>query len=131
MKTKHYNITYNYIMNNIEKLKKIKLLKKLVVKPEDINKYLQINEDIYEILGMINVGGNKLGFNSDCFTKYKKDEQEYLQLLECPEVEEGMFTCEHCKSKKIFTMSKQTRSGDEATTVFARCSECKKGWIIN
>lgn len=118
-------------MNNIEKLNKIKLLKKLVDNSEDINRYLLMSEDIYEILGMIYTNKNNLGFNSDCFIKYKKDEQEYLQLLECPEVEEGMFTCENCNSKKIFTMSKQTRSGDESTTVFARCSECKKGWIVN
>lgn len=71
------------------------------------------------------------GFDSDCFEKYKNDENAYLNFLECPEVEEGMFECRKCKSKKIFTTSKQTRSGDESTTVFARCSNCKFGWIAN
>lgn len=87
--------------------------------------------DVREIAGAICKNDlDSYGFESKCFDKYKKDEHAYLDFLECPQVEEGMFQCSKCKSKKIFTMSKQTRSGDEAITVFARCSECKNGWVI-
>lgn len=129
-----YLINLLYQMNNSEKITNIKLLRKLTTDKEDIKKYLLMSEkeDINEILGMIySKNYYNLGFTSKCFFKYEKDENEYLQLLECPSVDEGMFQCNKCKSKKIFTMSKQTRSGDEATTVFARCSECKNGWIVN
>ena len=47
---------------------------------------------------------------------------EYDQFLVKPfEVEEGVLECNKCGSKKTFSYSKQTRAGDEATTVFATC----------
>lgn len=114
-------------------LENIVLLKQLTDDIDVINKMLKLaeKEDIYEVMGMLYNKSDKLGFESDCFQKHVKEEEEYLNLLECPEVEEGMFQCSRCKSKKVFTMSKQTRSGDEATTVFAKCSQCKFGWVIN
>ncbi|QIH04916.1 transcription elongation factor S-II [Dasineura jujubifolia toursvirus 2a] len=99
---------------------------------EILGKYiLYQNTPIKNINTMYQNLSTNIGFDSICFDKYKNDENCYLNFLECPEVDEGMFECRKCKSKKIFTMSKQTRSGDEATTVFARCSQCKFGWIVN
>lgn len=117
----------------LKTLKNIVLLKQHTDDVDVINKMLKLaeKEDIYEVVGMLYKKSSKLGFKSECFEKHLKDEEEYLNLLECPEVEEGMFQCSKCKSKKVFTMSKQTRSGDEATTVFAKCSQCKSGWVIN
>ena len=39
------------------------------------------------------------------------------------EIEEGVMECTKCGSKKTYSYTKQTRGGDEATTVFAICSE--------
>jgi hypothetical protein len=51
--------------------------------------------------------------------------QEQDAFIECPpEIEEGIIECKKCRSKKTFSFSKQTRRGDESTTVFVRCSKC-------
>lgn len=120
-------------MTAIEKIKNITILHKVCKDKNIIDACLKKAEkdDIYEIIGSIISDQKFYGFESDCFLKFKKDEDEYINFLECPEVEEGMFECSKCGSKKIFTTSKQTRRGDEATTVFARCSQCKNGWVVN
>lgn len=93
---------------------------------------LSKNVEINEILGGVkNNELNQIEFNSKCFIKYKHDENTYLQFLNNPEVEDGMFECKKCKSKKILTMSKQVRRADEPTTVFAKCSHCKYSWVVN
>jgi DNA-directed RNA polymerase subunit M/transcription elongation factor TFIIS len=102
---------------------------------------------IYEILCMINDPNNtsedKLSLaitylKKDCllwshptFDMEKKKIDEENDFIECPyDVAEGVLKCGKCGCKKIFSFSKQTRSMDEPTTVFARCSnkECGHKW---
>lgn len=47
-----------------------------------------------------------------------------------PEVDEGVISCKKCGSNRTFSYSKQTRRGDEATTVFVKCSKCQTCWRI-
>lgn len=121
----------------LEKLNYIRQLKTVVKNKQIIISGLTAindNVDIDEICTNIQINGTlteQLGFKSKCFEKYQKEEELYLNLLECPDIEEGMFECLKCKSKKIFTVSKQVRRGDEATTVFAKCSECANTWVVN
>lgn len=123
--------------SELEKLNYIKQLKNVVKDKQIIIEGLTaLNDtvDIDEVCTNIQMNGKlteNIGFKSKCFEKYQKEEDLYLNLLECPEIEEGMFECMKCKSKKIFTVSKQVRSGDEATTVFAKCSECSNTWVVN
>lgn len=57
--------------------------------------------------------------------------QEQDDFIETPPViDEGVIECIRCKSKRTFSFSKQTRRGDESTTVFVRCSECSKTFRI-
>jgi len=51
-------------------------------------------------------------------------------LTSPPEVEEGVLECKKCGSKKTFSFSKQTRSADEATTVFVRCANCSAAFRL-
>lgn len=44
------------------------------------------------------------------------------------DVPEGSYRCGRCKSKRIVTIQKQTRSADEPMTCFHTCSECDKRW---
>ena len=44
------------------------------------------------------------------------------------DVPEGSYRCGRCKSKRIITVQKQTRSADEPMTCFHTCSECEKRW---
>ena len=41
------------------------------------------------------------------------------------------FTCRKCKSSKVFSEQKQTRSADEPMTTFLTCQECNNKWKQN
>jgi len=57
------------------------------------------------------------------------DEQDRF-IESPPEVDEGVISCRKCGSNRTFSYSKQTRRGDEATTVFVKCSKCQAAWRI-
>lgn len=84
-----------------------------------------------DVLEYIYGSEEQCGFDSPCFTKYAQEEAEAIHLQENPHVVEGIFSCKKCKSRRIITNSKQTRCGDEATTVFAQCSKCGNAWVAN
>lgn len=68
---------------------------------------------------------------SNASSVFVERQKEYFEYLESEiVVEEGALKCNKCKSSKIFTFSKQTRSADEPTTVFARCCECNAKWVL-
>ncbi len=66
-----------------------------------------------------------LGFDHVFFQEIKHKLKENDDFIaNPPQVEEGVIECNRCKSKRTISFSKQTRSGDEALTVFVRCAEC-------
>lgn len=75
-------------------------------------------------------------------SKFFLDSEDYIQvknlleeqdgfILKPFEIEEGIFECNSCGSKKTFSYGKQTRAADEGTTTFVECSSCRKKWIIS
>ena len=44
------------------------------------------------------------------------------------EASTDMFTCKKCKSKRCTYYELQTRSADEAATIFITCLDCGKNW---
>jgi DNA-directed RNA polymerase subunit M/transcription elongation factor TFIIS/DNA-directed RNA polymerase subunit H (RpoH/RPB5) len=63
------------------------------------------------------------------FETEKSSLLEQDDFIETPfELEEGMIECNRCGSKKVYTYSKQVRSGDEGYTTFAECINCKLKW---
>jgi DNA-directed RNA polymerase subunit M/transcription elongation factor TFIIS len=40
------------------------------------------------------------------------------------EIEEGLYACKFCHSKRTFTVDKQRRSADEPTSVILNCLDC-------
>lgn len=40
-------------------------------------------------------------------------------------------TCKQCQSDNIYSEAKQTRSGDEAATIFYTCLNCGNKWKTN
>lgn len=96
--------------------------------------------NIYEIVEMIcdkvrlkdiifRVKNKMIGINSDDFrdVQYKIKEEESF-IIKPFEIEEGVLECGKCGSKKTYSYTKQTRSGDESTTVFAICCKCNNSW---
>lgn len=74
----------------------------------------------------------KIGWRHRIFDDLIKLQKEYDEYLTNPvEVEEGVLQCRKCKSERVLSQSLQVRSGDEATSTFARCSVCNYKWVQN
>ena len=58
-------------------------------------------------------------------TKMKLDANKYTNNLQAST---DMFTCRKCKSKRCTYYELQTRSADEAATIFITCLDCGKNW---
>lgn len=61
------------------------------------------------------------------------DDEEPEEKEEEPELEEvedgvGLLQCFRCKSTRVESYQRQTRSADEAMTVFCMCLECHHKW---
>lgn len=95
---------------NINDLKKVKEC----VETNDVDK-------IFEY-GPLKGKSDNVLWEAKVFEKYKKVE---LSL------EEGIIQCRKCKGFKVYSYTKQTRSGDESLTTFAFCSLCSAKWRIN
>lgn len=69
------------------------------------------------------------GFSLTAYHDYAENERETDKYLtEDIAVEEGALVCPRCKSAKTFSYTKQVRSSDEGTSVFARCYQCAHKW---
>lgn len=81
-----------------------------------------------------------------CLSKTIPDERIFIELSQlrdkrCEEISDKAknnrdaepepnwpVPCHHCKQKKVFHFSVQTRSADEASTLFFKCLNCGKEW---
>ena len=62
---------------------------------------------------------------SEEYDVFREKLAEHDRFLVKPfEVDEGVLVCSKCGSNKTISYTKQTRSGDESTTVFAMCFNC-------
>lgn len=122
---------YLSIPKNIEILEKRIAL--CATSPED---YLK---RVYECVGYMTHGWVKeyhadikekrSGFSLNAFYDFIELETETDNFLaEEIDVEEGALTCPRCSSCKTFSYTKQVRSADEGTSVFARCYNCGNKW---
>lgn len=71
------------------------------------------------------IKSNPFGYNHESYQTYRhilKEEDDFIENP--PSVDEGVNQCLKCKSFRTFSFTKQTRSSDEAATVFVRCTEC-------
>ena len=67
-------------------------------------------------------------YGEKAFEKFRISQQEQDDFVTSPaEVEEGVLECK-CGSKRTISFTLQTRSGDEGTSVWARCVECGNKW---
>ena len=74
----------------------------------------------------------KFLFNHEAFDtiRYLLTEENNF-INDPPSINEGIIPCKFCKSKKTISFEKQTRSSDEAATLFIQCLECNKSFRIN
>ena len=104
---------------------------------KDPDKYMNITMEVCndienkkslrKILSKLKKG--KVLFQRDEFIDIKNLLDEQDEFIVNPfEIEEGVLQCNKCDSKKTFSYTLQTRSSDEATTVFACCAQCGAKW---
>ena len=55
-------------------------------------------------------------------------EKEIDNLVYKPKKGDGIYQCRRCKSTKVDSQAVQLRSGDEPSTIFARCEQCGYRW---
>ena len=78
-----------------------------------------------------NIKNGTIGIFSEDFKDIQEKIKEEESFIIKPfEIEEGVLECGKCGSKKTYSYTKQTRSGDESTTVFAICCNCNSKWKI-
>lgn len=58
----------------------------------------------------------------DIIRRELKEEEDFI--TNPPVVDEGVIQCKRCKSNRTISFNKQTRSADEAVSVFVRCVDC-------
>ena len=99
-------------------------------------------DNIYEVIGDINTSSvskilsnikhKRLGWNNHCFDEIRDKIDEQDEFIKNPfKVEEGVLECKKCGSKRVYSYSKQTRSGDESSTTFANCVKCGSKWTYS
>lgn len=114
------SIISNYTRQFTKDRHKRQIIYQILNNEEELNKIVDIETFKIEI--------EKMGWNCSIYEDIREKIEEQDNFLIKPfEVEEGVLEC-RCGSKKVFSYSKQVRSCDEGTTVFASCTECKATW---
>ena len=63
------------------------------------------------------------------YTDIIAEEEEQDNFIIQPfEIIEGITQCNKCGSNRVFSFTKQTRGGDESSTTFNECLQCKSKW---
>ena len=97
------------------------------------NMYQIVNDlttqNMHEILS--DIKQNKYGWSHKSLCVYRDIEYEQDAFIIQPfEIIEGIVDCK-CGSKRVYSFSKQTRSGDESITTFNECLVCKSKWVYS
>jgi DNA-directed RNA polymerase subunit M/transcription elongation factor TFIIS len=129
-----------------------KALKTMITSSEDIKSIeSKINsisteenyiDNVYQIIGDINkfstskilsnIKHRRIGSEHPCFDEIRDKINEQDEFIKNPfKVEEGVLECNKCGSKRVYSYSKQTRSGDESSTTFANCVKCGAKWTYS
>ena len=123
----------------LDKTKNINIFEKNIYKlsKKEPEKYINIIYEVCYDIGqrkplkkiLLNIRNGNILFNHPNFSSIKNSLEEENDFITKPfEIEEGVLQCNKCDSKKTFSYTLQTRSGDESTTVFACCAQCGAKW---
>jgi DNA-directed RNA polymerase subunit M/transcription elongation factor TFIIS len=97
---------------------------------------------LYQVISDISLGkklqdiledikSHKVLWKHESLNDFIKEEEEQDEFIVNPfQIEEGIVEC-RCGSKRVYSYSKQCRSGDEGVTSFHQCLKCKAKWSLN
>ena len=124
----------------IPNISKAKTIEQKVFTKSNNDEY-RYNNILYQILGDIltkkfsvdtiiqNINNDLLEWNHPDFKEWANQISEQNDFIQNPfEVEEGVFQCKACGSRRVYSYTKQDRSCDEGTSVYAQCVACKAKW---
>ena len=125
-----------------------------VYKGDDHNKLEQIENSVYNLSGdsdykyniyqiscdilhdmsldtiITNIRNGAIGWNHNMFFEISQKLNEQDDFILNPfEVAEGVLQCTRCGGSRTLSYSRQVRSCDEGTSVYASCMECKNSWV--
>ena len=87
------------------------------------------HDNMHDILSAIKQ--ERYGWKHKSLSSYRDIEYEQDAFIIQPfEIIEGIVECK-CGSKRVYSFSKQTRSGDESITTFNECLMCKSKWVYS
>ena len=89
----------------------------------EVKQYLKNNSSLLEY-----IIANKLSTQICDLSDNRYQTSTTNTVLSETEIEEGLFKCPKCKSKKTTYYSIQLRSSDEPMTNFITCVSCKNRW---
>ncbi len=97
------------------------------------NAILQIIGDIYNEVTLTNIlehlKKGQISWDHFSYNEMADNIAEQNNFIRNPfEVEEGVFQCKQCGSKRVYSYARQDRSCDEGTSVYAECVACKAQW---
>ena len=112
--------------------KNINILTKYILLNEDDHQEQILSElclDLYNKVSIktcaLKLKNKNYMFGSEAYNKLEilqKEQDEFIS--EPPQVVEGVVDCPKCNGQKAFVCTMQVKSGDENTSVFARCATC-------
>ena len=74
------------------------------------------------------IKSKKVNWKHSSLDEYIQEEIEQDNFIIQPfEIVEGITECK-CGSKRVYSFTKQTRGGDEISTTFNECLNCKSKW---
>lgn len=86
-------------------------------------KFCEILDNLNEEL-INDIESKKISSSSIAFITQNEDDEDVPENV----VDDGIFQCRKCGSKKTTYYSLQTRSADEPMTNFITCIKCKNRW---
>ena len=131
----------------LNKKNNINIIEKMVYKTvsvlHEINIEKQYKQHLFQVICDIingvtlktiidNINNKRIGWKHIMYDdiEFLLQEQDGF-ILKPFEVAEGILNCTKCGSNRTFSHSKQVRSCDEGTSVFATCVVCKNSWVTS
>jgi len=92
--------------------------------------FFKNGKKIKEVVGLLRRG--KINYNHEGYDLTRNKQEEYDDYLNNPfKIEKGLLPCEKCRSDRTMSSFKQDRGGDEGTSVYSQCLDCKHKWRVN
>ena len=77
------------------------------------------------------IANKNLVYSSQFYKDLQKEEDEFNKSIRFgTNIEDGIYECPNCHSKKTVSQSKQTRASDEEIKAKIFCYSCKKLWSM-